>query len=796
MKRFFTPLVGLAIAITANAQTIFTSSLDTQEEFDRWSVVDNNNDDNTWKFSPSNDAGKRTYYGYHSTNQGDDWLITPALTATTAGNYLVAYTFEAGTSYPEAMKVYTGASADIATLQQGLQKEYPSALGVNNDYFFINLQAGQTIYVAFQACSQPDMYRLHLRDVEVKLCENPVDLSLTSIDSPVSAEGLTANEKMTIKIANNGLQAAPAGSSSVTVTIDGEVKFTETINQEIAVGQEISVELATPIDLSISHHTYSVTATVNNANDISAANNSCTAEIRHIGPAVEPYTMGFEASEDTSDLALINVNDDSGYWSIQTNGWFVSPARTGVRCMCYNYSKENDADDWAILDGIQMGAGYHVLKYWVSTMDDTHKESYSIWWGNEATVDGMKNKLAEYTNYTGAAYTQKIIIFQLDKAQTVYIGFHATSEKDQNWIAIDDISVNTISADDVEIVASNLTNPGEYLVEKASKDITFNVMNQGIVDVQATINIEIDGTNVYSKEETLVAQDDKTYNISGILENVAEGKHTLKVNVYNANEKNTDDNTLEITFTKLGAAPMAWDFEDGTIPAEFTVRSEDSYTLSDQAVAEFGSTGVGIVNIEEHQYYGKHMLGVSTWFTEAGYADRWIVLPQVHVNSEDACFVLNAGSMDAFINEKYSIEVSTDTDYWWWYEKALSVASEDYNRKNRGISLANYYDKDVYIAIHVTTYDGDAISFDNLGLYGCSIVESGVKDVLNSNVNFNLRGDILSLGTDAKVNVYDLNGRSVLAGEGSTFNLSSLTRGAYILKVTTAQGTVTKKFIK
>jgi hypothetical protein len=796
MKQFFTPLIGFALAISANAKTIFTSSLDSQEEFSRWTVVDNNKDDKTWQFSASNDSGKRTYYSYHSTNQGDDWLISPAITATTAGNYLITYSYEGGTSYPEAMKVYTGAAADIATLTGGLQKDYTAVTGKNADYFFVKLEAGQSFYLAFQACSQPDMFRLFVRDVEVKMCNNPVDLALTEITSPTSAEGLTNSEKITLKVANNGLSAAAAGSSSVTITIDGEEKFTETINQEIAVGQEISITLNTPVDLSISHHTYSVTATVNNSDDISNANNSLSASIRHIGPAVEPYTMGFENSEDTSDIKFINVNEDSGYWSIQTDGWFVAPSRTGVRSMCYNYSKENQADDWAILDGIQMAAGHHVLKYWVSTMDDSHKESYSIWWGNEASVSGMKNKIAEYTDYTGAAYTKKIVIFELTEPQTVYIGFHATSAANQNWIAIDDISINSISATDVDIAVSDLTNPGEYLVEKQDKNIKFNVMNQGIVDIKATINIDIDDQNVYSKEETLVAQDDKTFTISDILDTLKDGKHTIKVNVYNADEKDTSDNTLESSFIKLGAAPLAWDFEDGVVPEEFTVRSEDSYTLADGAKEGFGETGVCILDIEKHQYYGEHMLGMTCWFTEAGYADRWVVLPQVHVDSEDSYFVWNVGSLDANYDEKYSIEVSAGSDYWTNYDKAVTIAQENYVRKNRGISLASYYGKDVYIALHLTTYDGYAIAFDNLGLYGCTAVSAGVKDVVKSDLNVNFAGDMLNLDEAANVNVYDLNGRSVLCGKGTSFNLSNLTKGAYIVKVTTAEGTVTKKFIR
>lgn len=787
MKKLFTSLAVLALAITANAQTLFTSPLDSQEDFARWTVVDNNRDGATWVYSSSGDVGKRVYYNYSGSNKADDWLISPEIKATEAGQYLVTYSYQGGDSMAESMKVYTGSQSTVDVLQTGMQKEYASILGAHSDYFLVNLEAGESFYLAFQACSAADRFRLYLSDIEVKKCSSLVDLAVTELVSPTSSEELTDSEKVTIKVANKGADAAVAGSSTVTLYVDGVEMFTEPIAQEIAAGEEITLELATPVDLSVAHHTYSVTAVVNNADDISMTNNTLTASVRHIGPATEPYTMGFEADEDLSEIKFLNVNQDSGYWSIQTDSMMVAPSHTGMRSMCYNYSTTNQADDWAFLDGISMSAGYHVLKYWVSTMDDSHKESYSIWWGNEASVAGMTNKIAEYENYTGAEYTEKVVIFELKEDQTVYVGFHATSAADQNWIAIDDISIYSISADDVEIAVSNLSNPTDYLVIKSNQDVVFDVMNQGVVDVNATVNIYVDDENIYSKEETLTAQINKTFTISDILSNIAEGEHVLKVNVYNAAETNTDDNTLVQTFRKLGEAPIMWDFENGKVPEEFTIRAEDNYTLSESAIAEFGETGVGIVEMEQNQYYGKYMLGMSSWFTQLGYADRWLVLPQVHVDEDDACFVWNAGSLDAYINEKYSVEISTKKDIYYNYTEALAVTAEDYHRHNRGVSLKKYVGKDIYIAIHLTTYDGDAIAFDNLGLYGCTCEQfSGVKDIIDAD----------SLSGDTRVSVYDLNGRVLYNGDGSAFSLSGLAKGTYVLKTTSAEGTVTRKVIR
>jgi hypothetical protein len=46
------------------------------------------------------------------------------------------------------------------------------------------------------------------------------------------------------------------------------------------------------------------------------------------------------------------------------------------------------------------------------------------------------------------------------------------------------------------------------------------------------------------------------------------------------------------------------------------------------------------------------------------------------------------------------------------------------------------------------------------------------------------------------ITMYDLNGRILLRTNNTQVNIGSLTQGIYLLKISTPQGTVTKKFIK
>jgi hypothetical protein len=46
------------------------------------------------------------------------------------------------------------------------------------------------------------------------------------------------------------------------------------------------------------------------------------------------------------------------------------------------------------------------------------------------------------------------------------------------------------------------------------------------------------------------------------------------------------------------------------------------------------------------------------------------------------------------------------------------------------------------------------------------------------------------------VSVFNVNGQLVLSATGSSFNLSNLAKGVYIIRATTDKGVTTSKFVK
>ena len=98
MKSLYLLALGcLACAGTVRAaEPVFSAAFSaedgfTQEDFDRWTFIDANKDEKTWVFS-ADGVPTRVYYSYHSTNQADDWFISPEITVPAAGTYVVRFT--------------------------------------------------------------------------------------------------------------------------------------------------------------------------------------------------------------------------------------------------------------------------------------------------------------------------------------------------------------------------------------------------------------------------------------------------------------------------------------------------------------------------------------------------------------------------------------------------------------------------------------------------------------------------------------------------------------------------------
>lgn len=789
MKKILLSLAAFALSLTAGAQVVYQTDFSTEDEFNKWTVIDANSDGTTWKFD-ADGSNSKVYYPYSSVNAADDWLISPELTAAKTGKVMINYTVY-GTSYGEKMEVYTGATTTTSDMTQ--RASYDKILGQRTtDYFFLDVTEGETFRVAFRATSPADTWRFYMCEFIVKHVDKVVDLSVDNVISPVSGNGLTDAETVKVNVVNNGSDASE--NFKVAYKVDGGEPVVENVAATLASGESMEYTFTTKVDLSTPRHKYTIKAYAIDDNDINNSNDTTTVAVRHSAPVTPPYKMGFESGEDTDDIVYYNLNEDSGDWGVYTSMW-MNMARTGYSCLAYNYDSNNDANDWAILDPIKVEAGSYVLRYWYSGSDG-HTEKFGVYWGNGNTPDDLTNNI-ENKEATQGAYQESFKIITFDEPQTIYLGFYCYSDKNENWLTIDDVQFYKASSDAVDLVASEISKPYDYVRTPNNSNVDFEIQNVGIKDAEGKVFVYVDDAQKAEVALTMKAGEIKNLTANGVLDGLAEGTHTVKVTIESADDNDSSNNSVEKTITVLGTAQKFYDFEDGQLPADFTYYAQDGGTVNASAGEEFNEYGWGIFNIENHAMLGEHLLAGTSWIDGVDKADRWVVLPRVNVTGDNAYLVWDANSYNPFHLETYRVKISDGSgdpaDYWYSTEKEYN--NESVTPKTRGLSLSKYNGKDIYIAFNITTKIGDALCLDNIGIYGdvCDGVDS-----INSNNGIIFVGDNYIGAADAKnISVADASGRIVASVAGNTLYTTDLQAGVYVGVVKFANGAVkTTKFLK
>lgn len=134
---------------------------------DNWTVIDSNNDGRTWDTSSwYKDYG--IYYTYSTSNDADDWAITPPIKALAGNEYKVNVTFRNrnsyGTVYPEKVTVMAGytPSAEGMTIELLPETEIENDdPGQSFDLSLIPDRDGK-IFIGFHCTSEKNQYYLKL----------------------------------------------------------------------------------------------------------------------------------------------------------------------------------------------------------------------------------------------------------------------------------------------------------------------------------------------------------------------------------------------------------------------------------------------------------------------------------------------------------------------------------------------------------------------------------------------------------------------------------------------------------
>lgn len=790
MNKLLITLAALAVSTAVNAQKVYSTDFASEDEFAKWTVIDANNDGITWVYNAEGSQSK-VFYAYSASNDADDWFISPEITPTATGKYMVKYTTY-GTSNGEKLEVYTGATATVEGMTELQAKNDKVFAERTSEYFFYNATEGVPFRVGFHTTSPKDQWRFYMCEFSVQQVNKVVDLQVDKILSPESGDNLSNEETVKVHVVNNGLDASD--KFEVAYQIDGGEVVTEKVDRSLAPGEDMEYTFNTKADLSTARHKYAVKAYTIEPNDINTNNDSIAVNVRHGGAVTPPYSWGFEPGDDCDDFKFYNLNEDDGTWKVY-QAIYMNMARTGYGCLAYNYNKQNDANDWAMLDPIKVEAGNYVLRYWYSGSDG-HTEKLGVYWGNGNTPEDMTNKIDEQEVEQGH-YQEAFKIINFDKPQTIYLGFYSYSDKDENWLTIDDVQFYKASSDAVDLVVKDVSMPFEYVRTPNNKDVQFTIQNVGIKDANGKVIVTVDGEQTADVELKMKAQEIKNLTAKGVLEGLEAGKHTVKVAIESDDDNMPENNIMEKEVNVLGNPFLFYDFEGEEIPSDLSFYVGDDGTVNPDAGDEFNEEGWGLFKIQKHEMFGEYLLAGTSWIDGAT-PDRWLILPQVHVSGENACLVWDAMSFNQMLLEDYRVKISdgSGNPADWWYTTETEIKGETISPKTRGVSLSKYNGKDIYIAFNLVTKKGEVLCLDNIGIYGD--VTTGISNVSGgANGMFIVDNDNFGAVDAKSVTVTDMSGRTVLSVKGSSAKLAGLQPGMYVGVAKYADGSSkTLKFVK
>ena len=288
----------------------FFTSLSTEEEFNRWSVIDNNNDLISWKF---NKTGNVTCYE-RAVGPADDYLVTPAINFEAGKKYQVRFKYwtinwvepSDGTPIYDKMDIYYAQEPTAAAFQkEGSIMDLGKFHTPSETYLYakqvFTAQPGEG-YVAFRAYSDADRSIIYLQDVCIREY-SATDLSVTDLKGSIAAVQGTKSS-YGVEVMNEG----SAKVSNYTVELINKATGEVLASTE---GVEINPEEKKIITIDwtpAEEGDFQVTARVNLAGDTYEADNTWN----------QPIEVTVSPSGSANWLSL---NDDDSYDDEQGN-WY------------------------------------------------------------------------------------------------------------------------------------------------------------------------------------------------------------------------------------------------------------------------------------------------------------------------------------------------------------------------------------------------------------------------------------------------------------------------------------------
>lgn len=387
----------------------YSNALNTADLFAVFGVIDSNYDGSTWSFDSSYGA----YYRWNSSNDANDWLISPAIKLEAGKKYHFAIDAKAaGASFPEKFEVFLGDAPKASALTQNVLAETTVTSTDYVTYENENVAVSETGYYHFgiHATSEADEFRLMVANFLVEAgVEAGAPAAVTDFE-------VAQNEgKLEVNVSFKAPTKTVAGDdltdlTKIDILRDGQVITT---TNGLTPGATFTY-VDDAEDLTVGTHVYQVIP----YNTVGMGVKSEEKSI-FLSAALEvPHTFDFAQNL----LDLFNVIDDNNdgstwIWS-ETNGAY------------YHYNGSNAADDYLISLPFNLKAGktYNVIVN--AKGSASYPERLEVLAGKEPTVTGLNQTVLAPTVVNLGAYADYEGEFTPTEDGQYYFALHAVSDAD------------------------------------------------------------------------------------------------------------------------------------------------------------------------------------------------------------------------------------------------------------------------------------------------------------------------------------------------------------------------------
>lgn len=301
-------------------------TLDNEEAFNLFDVLDGNNDQCTWMYWTKDSRNYNVVYRCSSRNPADDWLVTPPVPMKAGVNYMLRFHASGNSNYyTEKLEVKVGIYPTITAFNQGTTLLPSTDLKMDIREFTLSYkpEADGNYFFGFHAISEPDQDYITIYDVLVDVGaedaapDAPADVRVV----PDATGDLKATVRFTAPVKTVDGQRLSA-IEKVDILRDDEALTTLT---GVAAGSTGSF---TDDNVSNGEHTYTVVAYADGKRGREA---KASAFVGMDVPA-RPGAMLLEDNAETIKARWPQVKEGA-------NGLFFNPER--VKYRIYTFDAEN-----------------------------------------------------------------------------------------------------------------------------------------------------------------------------------------------------------------------------------------------------------------------------------------------------------------------------------------------------------------------------------------------------------------------------------------------------------------------